>query len=290
MKFSFGHITTGVLFAMLWASASAIGKIGLQAVEPLVLFTARFLVAGVILLIWAHVVLRDRFPQRNEWKQLIIFGLLNTTLYLGIFVLALQSVAAGISSIATALNPLLISVMSAAVMKRRATWAEWIGIVIGMAGVTVATYPLVRTSYATVGGVLLMVLSMVMYSAAAVYYAQVPWKLSRPTVNAWQVFLGAIMLLPFTFAMHERENHFDQRFWIALAWLVVPVSIMAIQLWLRLLKHDPVRASLWLFLCPVFGLTYATFLLNEPFTLYTIIGTGLVMISLYLGQRKAPTN
>jgi drug/metabolite transporter (DMT)-like permease len=64
------------------------------------------------------------------------------------------------------------------------------------------------------------------------------------------------------------------------------VSILAVQLWLRLLKTDAVRASLWLYLCPIFGFLYSAILMGEPVTIYTIVGTGLVMVALYVGQKK----
>jgi drug/metabolite transporter (DMT)-like permease len=127
---------------------------------------------------------------------------------------------------------------------------------------------------------------MIAYSLGAVYYASVNWKLSRTSINAWQVLIGGLLLIPFTVVMHEKENHFDLRFWLSLAWLIFPVSILAVQLWLRLLKSDAVKASLWLYLCPVFGFLYAAILLGEPITLYTLFGTALVMTALYIGQRK----
>jgi drug/metabolite transporter (DMT)-like permease len=93
------------------------------------------------------------------------------------------------------------------------------------------------------------------------------------------------MLLPFALLFESGDNSFDLKFFLSLTWLVIPVSIGAVQLWLRLLKDDAVRASIWLFLCPIFGLTYATILLNEPFTLLTALGAALVLAALYLGQR-----
>jgi drug/metabolite transporter (DMT)-like permease len=126
---------------------------------------------------------------------------------------------------------------------------------------------------------------MFIYSLGAVYYSSVRWTLSRATINGWQVLIGGALLLPLTLYFEGSETQYDTRFWMSLAWLVIPVSIGAVQLWLYLLKEDAVRASLWLFLCPIFGLGYASLLLSEPFTLYTAIGAVLVLISLYWGQR-----
>ena len=286
-NFGLRFISIGILFSVLWASAAAAGKIGLMSAEGLVLFTVRFIVAGVLLLGYATIVQRDRFPKKNEWLPLTVFGTFNTTLYLGIFIIALEGVTAGITSIAIALGPLLISALTALWLKRPVSKIEWASVFIGIAGVTIASYPLLKDSYATVTGLVLLGISLVSYSFGAVYYGTVTWKLSRTAINGWQVLIGGILLIPFVFIFHAKPNHFDLRFWLSIGWLVIPVSIGAVQCWLYLLKSDAVKASLWLFLCPIFGLMFAAYLLAEPITLFTIVGTILVLLALLLGQRES---
>jgi probable blue pigment (indigoidine) exporter len=277
---------TGILFAILWASASVAGKFGLFSAEPLVLFNLRFFGAGLVLLFFVYGFRRDRLPKGVEWKQLSVFGALNTTLYLGLFVIALSEVTPGITTLAVALNPLLIGVLSAVWAKRKVLAREWIGIVIGSAGVFIAAYPHLKTNFASAEGLVLLGFSQLAYSVGAVYYADVDWKISRITINAWQVFIGGLLLLPFTLLVYQNESTFDLRFFLALAWLIIPVSVIAVQLWLRLLKADAVRASMWLYLCPVFGFLYAWILVGEPLGYYTFAGTALVLGALYLGQKK----
>ena len=266
------------------------GKIGLQSAEPLVLFNVRFLGAGAVLLFYVYALERGRLPVQQEWKQLTLFGAFNTSLYLGLFVLALYEVTPGITTLAVALNPLFISILSAVWMKRRVLVREWLAIAIGISGVFIAAYPHLETSYATPKGLVLLGLSQVAYSIGAVYYAAVTWKLSRTTINAWQVFIGGLLIIPFTLLAHEKPNHLDLRFILSLSWLIFPVSILAVQLWLRLLKTDAVRASMWLYLCPVFGFLYAALFLREPITYYTLAGTTLVMAALYISQQKPGHN
>ena len=285
-RFTTGDLVNGLLFAIFWASASVAGKFGLKSAEPLVLFTARFLLAGVVILAYTYIVGKSALPRGREWKQLTIFGAFNTALYLGLFVIALQLITPGITTLSLALNPLFISILSAIVMRRRVRVIEWISIVIGMGGVFLAAYPLLETSYASPGGLVLLALSMLAYSMGAVYYASVEWKLPRLTINGWQVFIGGILIAPLAWLMHSQENHFDMRFWLSLTWLIFPVSILAVQLWLRLLKTDAVKASLWLYLCPVFGFLYSWMLLDEPMSVFTGLGTALVLLALYLGQKR----
>lgn len=278
-------ILNGLLFAALWASASSAAKFGLLSAEPMVLFDIRFFGAGFLLLLYALLVERQRLPRGDEWKQLAVFGLLNTTIYLGFFVFAMKQVAAGIGSLATATNPLLITVLSAFWARKKVDTGEWVAIALGMTGVAIATYPLLQNSFATPEGLLLLFLSMISYSAATIYYSEIDWKLSRSSINGWQNVMAGVMSIPIVWFFHDKENHFDVRFWGAELWLMIPVSVLAIQVWLKLLQTDAVRASLFLFLCPVFGFLYATLLLDEPFTWHTVAGTAFVLAGLWIGQR-----
>jgi probable blue pigment (indigoidine) exporter len=280
-------LLTGLLFAALWASASAAAKFGLRSAEPLVLFNIRFFIAGALLLAYAYGVEQQPLPRgRREWTQLAVFGLLNTALYLSLFVLAMKTTAAGIGSLATATNPLFISLLTAFWVGKPVAAREWGGVALGIAGVALATYPLLQNSYATTTGLLLLGGSMISYSIGTIYYSERTWTLSRSALNGWQTILSAVMLLPLTGYLYEGRNRFDVTFWASEFWLVVLVSVLAVQLWLRLLRADAVRASLFLFLCPIFGFAYATLLLGEPFTWQTVAGTVLVLLGLWLGQRR----
>lgn len=279
-------IFAGVVFSALWASASIAGKFGIYSAEPLTLFTIRFLIAGSILLGYVLITGKWQKPTQKEWLQLTVFGAFNTTLYLGIFIIALHEVAAGITSLMIALNPLIISLLSSVWMKRPVTKREWVSILLGMAGVAIATYPLLENGYATITGVSLLMLSMLTYSIGSVYYASVKWTLGRITINGWQVLIGGLLLLPFTLIFEGGGTTYDTQFWLSITWLIIPVSIVAVQLWLYLLKVDTVRASIWLLVCPIFGLLFSTWLLDEPFTIHTALGALLVLVSLYLGQKK----
>lgn len=283
------QLIPGILFAALWASAAVATKLGVQSVPPLLLANVRFFIAGAGMLLFVYGVQRtsDAWPRGAEWRQLFIFSLLNTTIYLGCFVLALKQVSAGIGSLSTATNPLFITLLSAIWLRRRPRTNEVLGLLLGLAGVGVATYPLLQNSYATVEGILILLFGVVAVSAATVYYAGINWRLPNLVINGWQVLLGGLTLLPVTLLTADFSTaHYDLRFWGALWWLILPVSVGALQLWFFLIRQDPVRASLFLYLCPIFGFVYSYVLLDEPITSYTMIGTLLVIAGLWVGRKK----
>jgi drug/metabolite transporter (DMT)-like permease len=282
-------IPAGLLYAALWASASVATKYGVQSVHPFILANARFFIAGIGMLLFVYGIQRPQnaWPRGKQWGQLTLFALLNTTIYLGAFVLALKQVSAGIGSLSTATNPLFITLLSALWLRRMPRWTELGGLLLGLFGVGIATYPLLQNSYATLEGLLILLVGMVSVSAATVYYARVDWQLPTLVINGWQVLIGGLLLLPFTLVFADFSTaHYDTRFWLSVFWLIIPVSVAALQLWFFLVRLDPVRAALWLFLCPIFGFVYAYFLLDEPITLYTLVGTGLVICGLWLGRKE----
>jgi probable blue pigment (indigoidine) exporter len=280
------NIVIGLTFAALWGSGSVATKLGLKVAQPLVLINTRFFFAGLIMLFFALVVQKDRLPKRAEWLPLGVCGVLSMAIYPSAFVFAMKQITAGIGTLGSATCPLIISVLNAVWLRQKITWNIWVGLFIGLFGVAIATYPLLLNAHATVFGVVLLSLSMLCYSVGTVYYQSVNWALPRLSINAWQVLIGGACLLPFTsYFFDAQANHYDATFWSATFWLVVPISIGAVQLWLYLLKAEPVKASLWLFLCPIFGFFFAAVLTHEPITIYTVLGTVLVILGLYLGKK-----
>ncbi len=240
------------------------------------------------MLFLSHIILKKRLPQKNEWKQLAIYGLLNISIYLGLFVLAMQQLSAGLGSLSIATNPVFISIISAIWFKQKIKPSTIFSLLLCTAGVVVAAYPLLQNSFATPQGLIILIISMFSYSAGSLYVSHNKWNgLHILTINGWQTLLGGIFLLPFAFFFYdESKNLYDIKWLGSLLWLAIPVSIFAVQLWLYLLKDDPVKAAFWLFLCPVFGFIIAALVMHEPISLYTLIGVLFVIAGLYIVQKN----
>lgn len=281
----------GLFFAILWPSAAAATKFGLEAAQPFVICIARFFTAGIIMLFITHVVMRNRTPSKTEWKQLAIYGLLNISLYLGLYVLAMQQVSAGLGSLAIATNPVFISLITTFVFGQQLRWITVLSLLLCMTGVLLAAWPLLQTSFATPLGIGILLTSMIIYSIGTIYFSRKNWSdLHILTINGWQTILGGVFLLPVAIATFQKsKNVLNLEFAGSILWLAIPVSIVAVQLWLYLLKDNAVKASFWLFLCPVFGYVIANVLMKEEIGVYTIVGMALVIVGLYLVQRRKST-
>ena len=287
MNSTIKSIGAGFIFAILWGSASTSTKIALLSAQPFTISICRFIVAAAILLFFAHAVYRQPLPRRSDWKKLMIYGLLNIAVYLGFFIIGMQFVSAGIASLFIATNPVFIAVMAAVWLKYRVRLYTVVSLLICSLGILVAAYPLLETSYVTPLGLIIIMLSMISYSVASLYFSTRSWKgLHILTINGWQTLFGALFTMPLFLVFYEQDkNTFTLSLAASVLWLAVPVSIAAVQLWLYLLKENPVKASFWLFLCPISGILIAAWALNEPLSMFTVAGVALVIAGLYIVQR-----
>jgi drug/metabolite transporter (DMT)-like permease len=234
----------------------------------------------------AHVLLKKSLPKAEQWKQLAIYGLLNISLYLGLFIIAIGEVSAGLGSLAVAINPVIITVALALWDKQQLKLIKVLSLLIGIAGVSICSYPLIIGSHATIKGLVILFLSMFVYSIGTIYFQKNKWDgLHLLAINGWQTLFGALFTLPALMLTWDgSKNSFDLSFWGATLWLVFMVSIAAVQSWIFLLRNYGDRSSYWLFLSPIFGFIFSNIFMHEPIGMLTFIGTAFVFISLLLNK------
>jgi drug/metabolite transporter (DMT)-like permease len=110
------------LFCLLWSFAFVAGKIGVTDCPPLILLTARFSLAGILILGISAI--------RNEgwqltWRDAGVFavlGVANNALYLGLGYTGLQTVSAGLGGLIVSANPVFTAVAAAVFLGEALTW------------------------------------------------------------------------------------------------------------------------------------------------------------------------
>ncbi|MBC8035040.1 MAG: EamA family transporter [Chitinophagaceae bacterium] len=281
-------LLTGLVFTVLWSSASTATKIGLLVGQPFIICIARFFFAGICMLLITHIFMKNDLPRGSQWKQLAIYGLMNVSLYLGIYILAMQYVSPGLGSLSTATAPVIISLITALFLRKPLRGNTLISLFLCMAGVLLAAYPLFNSNHASPAGLALLMVSMIIYSCGTLYYSRINWAgMHILTINGWQTLLGGLFLLPVAlFTYRQEANTWNIQLLGSIVWLAIPVSIVAIQLWLMLLRENPLKASFWLFLAPLSGLLIANLVMKEPISVYTIVGMAMVIGGLFILQWK----
>jgi uncharacterized membrane protein len=122
-------------FCLLWSSAFAVAKLALAGCPPLLLLTARFLLAGGLMLTVAAV---DGAPWRLSRRDILVLavlGVANNALYLGLNYFGMRSISAGLSALIISANPVLTVVLAAVFLNERMTWRKTAGLLLGIGGV-----------------------------------------------------------------------------------------------------------------------------------------------------------
>ena len=178
-----------------------------------------------------------------------------------------QFVSAGLSVLFVATNRLLISLFSALLLNRRIRGSEITGMVLATAGQAITSVPALAQGHATWGGLAILAGGMVSYSLGNVFVARFNLSLPNLVINLWQVLLGGWLLVSFALLTPQALPLPSNRpFWATMLWLAVPVSIVAMNLRLALVRKDAVHAGKWLYLTPLSGYASACFLLDERIT------------------------
>src|ERR1700759_1681318 len=105
------------LFCLLWSFAFVAGKMGVTDCPPLILLTARFSLAGVLIL-GISALRRDAWSL--SWRDTLVFaviGVANNALYLGLGYTGLQTVSAGLGGLIVSANPHFHAAVAAPVLR-----------------------------------------------------------------------------------------------------------------------------------------------------------------------------
>lgn len=283
------EILEGLLFALFWASATPATKFAVHSADLFLLSCLRFLFVGVVMLFYGWLSKTNPLerPSQKQFSQLFVLGLLNITVYMCGFLVAVKTVSAGLVSLVMATNPLILVMMSAVFLKRQLTRFEWIGTFISLTGLVIAAIPNLSESHATLTGVVALLLGNLSLSFGSIYFSKAELTLRRTTVNMWQIIFGGLLFMPIV-ALNAGHLYLipDFNFFASFLWLVFPVSIVAYSLWLHLLHKDPVKAGIWLFLTPVLGYAMAVIILRERLTLFGVSGALLVVLGLFYSRKR----
>jgi drug/metabolite transporter (DMT)-like permease len=277
-------VLLGLIFSFLWASASTAAKYSFQGQPPLTILSVRFAVAGALMMAWHYGLRRDgALPRGRQWGQVAIVGLTNSTLFLGAAWLGLREVPVGLYSLFLATMPFQVAILSRVWLGRQVTRREWLGIAVAAIGLAIVAAPSLARSTATLSGLLLVIIAMVSQAVGAVYLKRAALELPSGMINAWQLLIGLGFLLPFAAALDGGAGLRPTPQMISgLAWSIVMVSVVANALLFTMQKRDPLWASTWLLLAPVFSYLQAALVLGEPIGWTDLIGSALVVAGLVI--------
>src|SRR6202051_44017 len=168
------------VFCLLWSFAFIAGKIGVTDCPPLILLTARFSLAGILIL-GITALRRDEWSLswRDTWVFAIL-GVANNALYLGLGYTGLQTVSAGLGGLIVSANPVFTAVLAALFLKERLTWRKVAGLLLGIIGVSFIVWHRMSVGTDSLHGILFTLASL-----ASIVVGTILFKVFAPKGSLW---------------------------------------------------------------------------------------------------------
>lgn len=279
-----GTLVLIVLFCLIWSSAFAAAKTALADCPPLLLLSARFLLAGGVLLAACAMLGALR---RVGWRTLALFagiGVLNNAAYLGFSYMGMTTVSSGFTAVVVSATPLLTALAAAPLLGERMTGRKLVGLLLGFAGVAIVLRSRIGGGHEDPVGALYVLAALVALTAGTLAYKKIRVPPGTLVLGSGvQALAGGLALAPAALLMEDPGRiHLTPSLAVSFLYLTLGASVGAFSLWLFILnRSSATRASALHFLMPPLGLMFGWLLLGETVPPLDLLG----IIPIALGIR-----
>lgn len=239
----------------VWGSGFLATKIGLQHAAPFTFLSLRF-AFGIVCLTLLLIVLKPRWPAtRGEFGHVIIAGLLMHAVHLGGSHYAQYlGLSAGITAVLLSVQPLLTALFAGRWMRERLSAMQWLGIAIGLAGVTLIVWHKIDVREATWGALTAVAISVAGVTAGTLYQRVHCPVVDLRTAALVQFIATFIVLAPLAWFVEGVSVRWSWSLGGAIVFLVIGASILAVNAFHTLMRRgQATRVTSLIYLTPIFA-------------------------------------
>jgi drug/metabolite transporter (DMT)-like permease len=269
---------------VLWGTTFLAIRIAVHEVPPLFAGAVRFFIAGVLL--YGFTRLRGTAaPERLEWKNLAVIGLVMFVAEYGPLFWAEKYLSSGLTSILAATIPLITIVLEMLMFRMLPfRWSVVGATLLGFVGVAVLVWPGAGSVVPVVPCVAVL-LGSVGWSLGSVLQRRMRLPVSRPLTSGAMMMLGGVGLLVLSGLFGELRPfpHVSLRGALALGYLITCGSLLAFTAFVWLLGRMPAsKISSYAYVNPVVAIALGYFVAGEVLTAHTLLGAVLVLVSVFM--------
>lgn len=268
-------IALGLIFAVMWSSAFASARIILLDAPPLWSLALRFLISGGFAVIAARLLGQDWRLPRPQARAVIIFGLCQNALYLGLFFIALQRIEASLASIIASSMPLIVAGLGWALRGERLSPLGLAGMLAGFTGVALIMGSRIESGADPVS-VALCVIGATALAVATLTVRGASTGGNLLMVVGLQMLVGSVVLALVAMVMDPLHVTLTARLAMTFAYQIIVPGLAATLIWFSLVgRIGAVKASAFHFLNPLFGVLIASVLLGEKISALDMLGVAV---------------
>ena len=271
----------GLTFILFWSSAFTSAKILVSNSPPLLVLGIRFLFTGTIGILINNIFFNKIKLNRNNWKFILLFGICQNTLYLGLNFLAMDKIDAYLAVIIASLLPVFVAIISFFLRIDKLHFFSVIGIIVGFLGCSIILAPKITVNLNFYGLSLCIIAVIALAMATLIIKDGFSYKEQLLPFVSIQMIVGGLPLLLLSFLFEEWVINFSNSFIIAFIYTCFFPGLIATMIWFNLVKRiGVIMASSFHFLTPPTGVIIAYIVLNERININDIIGIIFITIAL----------
>ena len=266
----------GLAFALMWSSAFTSARIIVEYAPPLYSLSARFLISGLIGISIALILGQSWKLSKKQWISVVVFGVCQNALYLGLNFVAMQTVEASLAAIIASTMPLIVACAGWLIFKELLPTLGIVGLISGLIGVALIMGSRIQADV-DVFGIILCIIGAVSLAVATLSMRGVSSSGNYLMIVGLQMLVGSLTLWAPAIILETPTIVWTNAFVYAFIYTTLVPGLMATLVWFILVDRiGAVRASTYHFLNPFFGVAIAAAILSEGLTLLDIIGVIIV--------------
>lgn len=274
----------GLAFSVMWSSAFATARVIVADAPPLWSLTFRFAISGGIAVAVALALGQSSRLTRPVALSVLLFGLCQNALYLGLNFIALQWVPAALASVIASSMPLIVAGFGWLAGRERPGALGLLGLALGFLGVA-----LVMGSRITAGadpiGVALCLAAATALALATLTLRAASAQGNLLMIVGLQMWVGSASLALAAALTEPLAFRPTTPLFLAFAYQIFVPGLAATLLWFALVRRiGALRAATFHFLNPFFGVTIAALLLSESVTGMDLLGVAVAMAGILAVQ------
>jgi drug/metabolite transporter (DMT)-like permease len=282
-------LALGIAFVAMWSSAFTSARIVVAYAPPFLALFVRFLISGVVALAIGRALGQRIRLSRAEWRAVVIFGVCQNALYLGLNFEAMRTVEASVAVVIASMLPLIVAGLGRVFLGERLPAQALIGLAAGFLGVLVIMAARLGQG-ADPFGLALCVAGVLALSVATMMVRGASGGGNLWIVVGLQMLVGSLALLPVSLLLETWTITWSWPLVWAFLYTVFLPGIAATMIWFVLVGQiGATRAASFHFLNPFLGVATAALILDERVTLRDVVGVAIIMAGILMVQlARAP--
>jgi drug/metabolite transporter (DMT)-like permease len=265
----------------VWSSGFIVGTLAVRHASGLSILFWRMSIAALVMAAIA-LVTRVEWPRdRRTLLEMIAVGLLlQAAQFVGIFLALEHGVSAALVALLAGSSPLLVAVLATVLLDEHLEPVQWVGSLIGVAGVVFAVIEELNGAGSAVG-FLFALIGLAGLVGGTLVQRVGGADVDPRAANTIQLVVAAAVIAPLT-ALTSNVDLGTEAL-APLAWLIFGLSIGAVMLFFWLLKREKSgQATSFLYLVPATTAIGGAAFLGQPLQLGAVVGLVLAFIGVRL--------